>query len=296
MRDRLELLILATSRDALALADSDVQGFHSVQVVELGPIRSMSEARTTALRHATAPVVAYGEDHCYPDPDWAECLIDAHAQAYAAVGPTVRNANPRSLTSWVTYLMSYARWAEPVATGPTDGLPWHNTSYKRDLLLAYGADLPPLLCVEGLLQRDLVQRGHRLYLDPKAKVSHVNISLVSRALGHAYLGGRLFGALRARHEKWSPFRRLLYIGAAPLIPIVRLRRTYHEIHRIGEQHRLLPRALPALYVALSFHALGEAVGYAFGAGNDEQRYSVIELSRIEQITEDDRQAELAGAL
>jgi hypothetical protein len=89
-------------------------------------------------------------------------------------------------------------------------------------------------------------------------------------------------------------RRLLYVLASPLIPAVRLRRSYREIRRIGEQDRLLPRVLPTLCVALGCHALGELMGYAFGPGNGEPRYSIYELTRIEQITEDDRQVELAG--
>jgi len=293
-RDRLELLIVAPSREALGLADSDVQGFHSLQVVELGSIRSMSDARAAATRHATAPVVAFAEDHCYPDPDWAECLIEAHQHACAAVGPAMRNANPRTLTSWVNYLMSFARWTEPVAAGSTNGLPWHNTSYKRDLLMAYGDELPSLFCVEGFLQQKLSAQGYRLDFAPMAKVSHVNISRPSCTFQHAFLGGRLFGALRVRYGKWSRLRRALYIVAAPLIPLVRLQRSYREIRRIGEQERLLPRVLPTLCVALSCHAVGELMGYAFGPGNGEQRYSIYELTRIEQITEGDRQVELAG--
>jgi hypothetical protein len=294
LRDRLELLIVVPSRKGLDLEDSELQGFGAVQVVEVGPIRSMSQAKVAAMRNATTPVIAFAEDHCYPDPDWAEHVIRAHRQSCAAVGPAVKNANPRTLISWVSYLMSYARWNEPVTTGPTDGLPWHNTSYKRDLLLEYGPELPSLLSVEGILQENLAARGHQLYLAPMAKVSHVNISLASSMLAHAFLGGRLFGASRARYGKWSPLRRLLHSIATPLVPLVRLRRICRDIRRIGEQERLLPRVVPALCVGLTFHALGELAGYAFGLGNVEQQYSGYELTRIEHITEDDRQVELAG--
>jgi hypothetical protein len=292
--DRLELLIVAPSRATLDLADADVQGFHSVQVIELGPIVSMSAARTAATRQATGPVVAFGEDHCYPDPEWAEYLIKAHGEKCAAAGPTMRNANPRSMTSWVSYLMSFSRWNTPVAGGATDGLPWHNTSYRRELLLAFGDQLPALFTVEGFLQERLVAQGYQLTLAPLAKVQHVNVSLPSCTFQHALLGGRLFGASRVRNGHWTLSRRCMYILAAPLVPAVRLLRTCRDIRRIGEQERLLPRILPILCIALSCHALGELLGYAFGPGNGEQRYSIYELSRIDQITEEDRQVELAG--
>lgn len=74
---------------------------------------------------------------------------------------------------------------------------------------------------------------------------------------------------------------------------MRLRRLWHDVVRIGKRE-LLPRALPAIFVALCFHAAGEMTGYALGFGNVERRYSRYELGRIDHITTQDREAELAG--
>lgn len=293
-RDRLELLIVVPSREGLALEDSEVQGFAAVRVLEVGPILSMSEAKLSAVRNATSPVIAFAEDHCYPEPNWAEYLIKAHRERWVAVGPSLKNANPNTLNSWASYLMTHARWNEPVNTGPMDSLPWHNTSYKRLLLLEYGSELPALLAAEGFLQQKLSERGYKLYLSPMAKVSHVNASLRASVIAHAYVGGRLFGAKRAFYGKWSALRRLLHIAAMPLVPLVRLRRSCGDILRIGESKRLLPSVLPALCVGLTFHALGELVGYVLGIGNSEQQFSSYEMTRIEHLTEQDRQVELAG--
>src|ERR1700730_2797165 len=294
-RDRLELLVVVPSREGLALEDSEVQGFAAVRVLEVGPILSIPEAKLSAVRNGTSPVIAFAEDHCYPEPDWAEHLIKAYRDpGAAAVGPSLKNANPDTLNSWASYLMTHARWNEPIRSGPMDSLPWHNTSYKRQLLLEYGSELPALLAAEGFLQQKLADRGYELYLSPMAKVSHVNASLRASVIAHAYVGGRLFGAKRAGYGKWSPLRRLLHIAAMPLVPLVRLRRCYREILRIGESKRLLPSVLPALCVGLTFHALGELVGYALGVGNSEQQFSSYEMTRIEHLTEQDRQVELAG--
>jgi hypothetical protein len=292
--DRMELLIVVPSRARLALQDSGVRGFGAVKVIEVGPITSMPHAKLAAVRQATTPIVAFAEDHCYPEPDWAENLIKAHREPWAAVGPLLKNANPNTLNSWAGYLMSHAHWNAPLNTGPMDSLPWHNTSYKRARLLEFDEELPALLCAEGFLQQSLIARGHKLYLSPIATVNHVNVSLLASVISHAYVGGRLFGAKRAFYGKWTPWRRLLHIGATPLIPLVRLKRTCQEIRRIGEQKRLLPRVLPALSVGLLFHALGELVGYTFGSGDSERTFSSYEMSRFEHLTEEDRQAELAG--
>jgi GT2 family glycosyltransferase len=294
VRNRLELLVVVPSRGALALEDSEVQGFGVVRVLEVGQILSMPEAKVAAVRNATSPVIAFAEDHCYPEPGWAENLIKAHREKWAAVGPLLENANPNSFNSWASYLMSHAHWNEPVETGAVDSLAWHNTSYKRELLLEYGSELPALLAAEGFLQQKLIESGYELYLSPSATVSHVNVSRSASVIAHAFVGGRLFGAKRAYYGKWSPLQRLLHIGATPLIPLVRLRRTCRDISRIGQSKRLLPSVLPALCVGLTFHALGELVGYTFGMGNAELKFSSYEMSRIDHLTEQDRQVELAG--
>ncbi len=59
------------------------------------------------MQHASAPVVALVEDHAYPAPGWAEGIIDAHKNGWAAVGPVMANANPHGLMSWVNLLIEY---------------------------------------------------------------------------------------------------------------------------------------------------------------------------------------------
>lgn len=66
---------------------------------------STAEARAAGIRQANAPVVAFVEDHSYPDPDWAERLIEAHRKLWAAVGPVMMvNANPATMISWPIFL------------------------------------------------------------------------------------------------------------------------------------------------------------------------------------------------
>jgi hypothetical protein len=43
-------------------------------------------------------VVAFAEDHCYPDQHRAEALIAAHRGPWAADGPAMRNANYSKLS------------------------------------------------------------------------------------------------------------------------------------------------------------------------------------------------------
>ncbi len=291
VRDKLEIVIVAPSADRLGLDLSEMKDFLRFLVVEVGEIKLVAKAKTIAVRKANAPIVAFAEDHCYPDPNWAEALIAAHQQGYAAVGPAIGNANPNTMVNWAGLFMGFGPYFEPAAPRVSDGLPWHNISYKRQLLLDYGDKMASMIVVEGVLLDELRAKGHQIYLEPAAKANHVNISLLWSWMRQAFWGGWLFAGVRAREKKWSPWRRLFYIGGAPLIPLVRLWRTIKEIRRTGRQQKLIPRVLPALIAGLVPHAIGELCGYAFGLVNAEERYSYYEMLRINHITAQDRKAE-----
>lgn len=288
MRNHLEIVIGAPSRQGLDLIESELAEFHSYKIVEVGEIRILSNAKVAALAAASAPIVAFAEDHCFPEPNWAEALLAAHQQGYAAVGPVVKNANPVTALSWAGLFLHFGCCLEPALSGQCTTLPYHNTSYRRHLLLDYGSDLAAMLMVEGLLFDDLRTKGHTLYLESVAKVDHVNISLVSVWVRHAFWGGRLFGALRAQRKKWTVWRRFVYTTGSPLIPLVRFSRILRRIRQTGRSAPLL-RLLPAIITGLLPHALGEATGYAFGMGRAAEQYSYFEMRRRLQVVKRERE-------
>lgn len=288
VKEQLEIVIVAPSKDKLALDDSELKDFLQFQVVEVGPIQSVASANAAGVRHANAPVVAFGETHAYPNPDWAKALIEVHQQPWAAVGPIMINANPESTISWASFLIAYGRWMEPIKAGMIDDLPGHNSTYKRAILLEYGAELETLLETESILHWDLQTKGYQLYLESAVQTQHLNPTLPSSFLGELFHYGRLFAAARARH--WSFLRRLLYIGSAPLIPLVRLRHTLPHIQRAKQHHKLPPLVLPPMILGLVAASLGELMGYALGAGNAMQQMCDFEYHRDRHLAKRDRQA------
>ena len=292
-RGRMELVVVAPSREALGPFEREASGFARVRVVEAGEIRRAAAAKAEGVRAARAAVVAFAEEHCYPEPEWAALLLAAHARGWDAVGPQMCNANPSSAVSRAGLYLNYGSCLAPAAPGPSERLPWHNVSYKREALRAYGEDLATLLAVEGLLLEDMRERGRGLYFEAAARTHHVNISRFSSWVAHSFWGGRMFGAARARGKRWTRLRRLAYVGGGPLIPFVRVRRALPEVYRTGARHADVARVLPAMLAGLIPHALGEVTGYAFGAGRAEERYSSYEINRSLHLTERDRR-ELAA--
>jgi hypothetical protein len=270
--DQLEIVIVAPSKTALELNAIALEPFYGYRVVEANPLQSSAEARAAGIRVATAPVVVFAEDHSFPARGWAAALIARHREPWAAVGPALVNGNPRTLLSWTNLLIEYGPWVDPVESGPRDHIPPHNSSYKRELLLAYGERLPAMMEAETVLQWDLRAQGRELYLESAAKTRHFNVSVVAVWIPLRFNVGRLFAGARARD--WSVGKRILYTLASPLIPWLRFARAVPVARRCG--HRIFPRVLPMLLAGFVIDGFGELVGYACGGGQ-----AVVNTSRFE---------------
>jgi len=277
VRDRLQLIIVAPSAETLVVEHPELKDFFQYRVIGIGKIGSLASANAAGLRQADAPVVAFVEEHSYPDPEWAEALIKAHQQPWAAVGPVMRNANPERLTSWVDFLISYGRWLDPAPAGPIDHLPGHNSSYKRNILLDYGSALEDMIEAESVLHWDLGAKGYQLYLEPAAKTFHLNFERFSSWKSAQFHSGRLFAVTRAK--RWSLLRRLFYIGGTPLIPVVCLWRILRHLRRTQKQYHLFPQILPILILGLVINAAGEMAGLLLGVGSAKERMRDLEFHR-----------------
>ncbi len=284
----LELLIGAPRADDVRLCGDAVAAFAACRLLSVGDLQRTGDARAALFRAATGPVVVTAEDHCYPDRDWAESLVAAHVGPWTGVGPLVLNANPLTATSWADLLLGFGSFlARPTAVD-SGSAPWHNTAYKREAVMACDAELPRLLGVEGLLQKELLRRGQRLRLEPRARVYHLNMSRWASFLAVQHHGARSYAAERARG--WNALRRLTYVSAWPLIAGLRFGKGLRDARRVRAK-RALPRAVPVvLGVGALVAGFGEALGYAFGAGRSAECKGRLEFGREALLWPGDRKA------
>ena len=285
IRDRVEIVVVAPSRESLQLDEAELAPFHGYQIVELRSHHSIGSANAAGIRRANASVVALAEDHCFPDPHWAEWLLAAHRGPWAAVGPGVRNANPNTVVSWADLLIGYGPWLTPAPSREAEFLPGHNTSYKRDVLLDYRDQLDSMMQAETVLHWDLRGKGHRLYMESAATVAHTNFSLWCSWLPAQWHNGRLFAGTRALGKPLS--WRILFTLGAPLIPAVRLWRIWIGLPSKELRGRFVS-CLPALAIGLLVDGIGQMIGYAAGAGNAREKVAQYESDRFRHVREQDR--------
>jgi Glycosyltransferases, probably involved in cell wall biogenesis len=285
IRDRIELVIVAPIDDP-GVNEKEVAVFGGVKIVNGGPLRTSNIARSAGIRAASAPIVVLSEDHSFPDPDWANALVRAHETGCAVAAPVLRNANPKSMISWANLLLEYYPWLEGAPQAEMSDLPGHNSAYNRDLLLSYGERLESVMEVEAVVQRDIVEQGHRMLLEPEAKTSHLNFSRLSSSLGLRFNAGRSFAGHRTMG--WPTLKRIMYIAGGLLIPLVRLARISAMLRKSKEYSWLFPRILPALCTMLLADGLGELAGYIAGPGDAPRFLGTIEFNRVRFMNPSDK--------
>ncbi len=283
LRDQIEVIYVSPT--PLAVPDAAVRPFWGHQVVLEPDQRVSGPARAAGVQQARADVVVFVEDHCFPTRGWADALLRAHEQPWAVVGPAILNANPRTVLSWANLLIEYGPWLSPCERGACDHAPGHNSAYKRSLLLEYGDDLADMLDAESVLHWDLRRRGFGVAMEPDARSRHLNFALFVPSLAVRYFGGRLFASSRSR--SWRIGRRLAYALAAPLIPLVRFSRLRGQAARLADSR---PRRglLPLAFLLLIVDALGEAAGYALGAGSSGSKMRDLEFDRTRYLAPGDQ--------
>ncbi|MEY2487247.1 MAG: hypothetical protein QOH39_2895 [Verrucomicrobiota bacterium] len=283
--DRIELIIVCPAEESLGLIKEEVTNFHSVRVLGTGEMTTTSNARAAGIRLARAPVVALAEDHAYPEPGWAEALIEAHKQPWAGVGATLINANP-GIVSWVAMVVDYGRWMDPVPSGVIDDIAGHNSSWKRSLLLEYGPRLEFMLPALTILNWDLQAKGYQLYLESAAKVRHIQVSSLWPCLVEQFHVARLFPSQRS--ENWPWYRRLFYICGMPVLLTRNVRGWVANFRRIDPDGRILARAWPMLLLLTVVWGVGEIVGYAIGMGRAQEKTMGFDTNRMRYVNRRDR--------
>ncbi len=274
----LECLLVVRDKKEFANVDVLVSRLGWGRILELGSLESEGAAKAAGVTAARAPLVAFLEDHSFPDVTWAQVLIDAHdKQPLAAVAPAIENANPRTAVSWGCFLVYYGFAFGPKSAQAPMQFPANHSCYRRDVLLAYGEKLPQMLEAEHVLHQDLQCHGHDLLREPGAVARHLNYSRLATAMTEYFIASRVFAASRACEWHWS--RRFVYTCGSPLLPLIRIRRLVKAARKSGVEAGILRDCFTSALLTLTAGAAGEMLGYAKGFGNSKTDLMNFEINR-----------------
>ncbi len=218
-----------------------------------------AQLRALGVGVASAPIVACSEDHCVPAPDWCARILAAHQGPALAVGGAIQKLQPDSAIAWAAYLLEYARFMPPLASGPAHYVSDCNVSYKRLPLTEIAATWHSAFH-ETSVHDALRQRGGAtaIVLDPGIVVLQSRRPEAGTFFAERFDHGRLFARLRA--ATYGSAARLAYgaaaLGLSPLLVLRAFTRAWRQPDaRVGAL-----RALPYLVVAATCWSVGESVG------------------------------------
>jgi glycosyltransferase involved in cell wall biosynthesis len=214
--------------DGSADSTSAVGRAHSAIVVRHESCRGLSAARNSGIRRATAPLVAFLDDDCEPEPDWAEKILSGFSNDLVALGGALitpaapgimlgflRRHNPldpqeldlarSNNLAYRLWLYIRRQWTVPgrAARRPVFAFAGGNMSVRRSALLTVGG------FDEGIRfggdDDDLFLRlersfpGRPLMYDPDIRVIHHFVPSLRDTLRRA----RAYGRGRAwMYRKW----------------------------------------------------------------------------------------------
>lgn len=99
VRNRLEIIVVD---DGSADGTGELAEAHHVKVVRHPVNRGLAAARNTGLRAASAPIVAFLDDDCEPEPEWAQQLIAGYREDVIGVGgPVVPKIPDSFITGYI---------------------------------------------------------------------------------------------------------------------------------------------------------------------------------------------------
>ena len=278
----LEVVLVSPDSEELEAHVAPLDDFAVVRVVEVESLVPMASARAAGVRAATSPIVYVGETHVFPEPGWAEALIEAHAGPWGAVVPGFGNANPDGALSWAAFLADYGAWLSVLPRRELTWAPTYNTAYKREALLEL-EPLEAMLTTGDALIIGLRSSGRRLAFEPAARVRHANVADPRHWLVERYLSGLL--TAHSRMQDWSWGRRLAYAAGSPLIPIVCLARVRPGVAAARGTGAISLGTYPALVAGAFIAAAGELVGYLGGSVEGaERRMTEYEIHKLRYVS------------
>jgi hypothetical protein len=278
IREKMEIVVVDVAPDTYPRLDIDG---HAFTYLAHPGLRSWSQAKLIGASAVKTGIVAYIEDHCRPNADWAEHVLRAFDGPWTAVGYAFLNGSPNNYLSRASLMADYGLWAHPGTAGSSKLLPGNNVAYRKAFLDSLGANAEKMLGVDYNLHEIIFSRGEKMCVEPKAIASHQCYAELGMLLAANFCYARVLGATRARNHNWSfPMRCLAAIAAPALVPPLRF---FRLTLSLKGRSALVPQFLESIPIVLLTYAVcawGEATGYFAGIGDAQEKFVQYELDNV----------------
>ena len=257
-RNLIEIVLVTPTPAELEAAMEYREQFAAIRIAECS-VDELSVARAAGVRASTADYVFIGETHSYPHPRLTEALMQHFTGEWAIIMPAMTNGNPKTAISWSGLLSDYGRWAEGLPAGEITSIPIYNAVFQRHALLALGDRLASAIGRGEELAAAFQAAGNKCYFQPSVAMEHLNVSPIAHWAIQRFALGMMIGSNRSRD--WPLSRRVFYVLASPLIPVVLWRRMFPGVRSSFKATGWPVSTVAWIVFGLVIKSFGETLAY-----------------------------------
>jgi hypothetical protein len=275
--DKIELIVFGIDT-RIDIPESYIKQL-DIKCVQLSAESDFLYAQIQGIKMARGPVVAFIEDHCVVQKDWAKQVFDACTKGWDVVTYAFKNGSPETYCYLSTFLAEYGLFAHPTKSRELNFCPDGNVAYNREELLPslkkINIERKQAVAVSWLLKKE----RFKIYLESKAVVFHRSFEKMYDLFRVHFVLSRIFGHNRVIAGRWGWKRRIVYALAIPLLlPFVQIFRTSKAMGLKHPHKRNLFLGLPFIFILTQFAAIGEGIGYVLKDKNSMQTLVDLELN------------------
>ncbi len=215
-------------------------------------------ARNLGAEHALGELLVFSDPDVEMHEDWLDLLVVAWKGGHEAGGGAM---GLRRRTWWecAVHLTKFHELLPGLDDGERWIVPTASAFYSRRIWERVGPFPPDGFSGDAVMSWMAARGGCRPRFVAGAVVEHIHGGNLKQLLSERLVRGREFIEARAKFERWSRLRVILYLLATPALPLVVLARTGHWAGRAGWLGPYV-MTLPAQAAAHWAWSAGEARG------------------------------------
>jgi GT2 family glycosyltransferase len=232
--------------------------FPSVRLIHIEQRTFAGAARNLGIRATQAPFCLMIDSDCIANSDVIERVARRHSEGeYAAVGGSIGNGTPKSLSGLIGYLIEFKEFMPGTPERLERSIATANLAYRREVLERHGGfDEEMEFAEDILLNWKLHSAGERILFDPTIEVTHLNRTGWQKVLSYQLELGRTSAI--ARRRGGLPGKILLkYPALITLMPFVRTARAAQWLAKYDKKMLMMFFIVwPFYLLAASFWSFG----------------------------------------
>ena len=274
--DQIELIVFGIGTQ-IVIPESYVKKL-DIKSVQLNAERDFLYAQIQGVKMAQGAVVAFIEDHCVVQNDWAKRVFDACTKGWDVVTYAFKNGSPNTYCYRSTFLAEYGLFAHPTKSRELNFCPDGNVAYNKEKLLPslkkMNIERKGIAALSWLLKKE----RFTMYLESKAVVFHRSFEKMYDLFRVHFILSRIFGQNRVIDGCWGWKRRIAYALAIPLfLPYLQIFRVLKAMGLKHPHRRNLFIGLPFILALTQFAAIGEGIGYVLKNKDSMETLMDLEL-------------------